>query len=156
MYLNYIFLNLQNDIKEVDTDDEDGEGDLDEVRKGDTGKTFTLTGVSGDIVEPFEEDEVMVDRREVVVSPVSTPLLFRPMTSQTRRLTLRESRDRLLEGDITVPLAPTANVMRVYMQSAFIGKYPVSLNVGPDLQQRTLLTGTDEGIWAIKEVIGYF
>jgi hypothetical protein len=108
---------LQNGDQQGEVD-----ADTDEARKGETGKTFTLTGVAGDIIEPFVEPEIKIDRREVMVSPVPTPLLFRPETRQAGRLSLREKRERLLEGDVTVPVNPSAKMLRVYLQSAFSGK----------------------------------
>ncbi|KAK2141643.1 hypothetical protein LSH36_1062g00017 [Paralvinella palmiformis] len=71
-----------------------------------------------DLLEPFVEPEIVVDHKYVAVSPVTTPMLYLPESRSEAQPTLKETRLRLLEGDLRVQLNTTPRLIRIYIQSS--------------------------------------
>ena len=76
-----------------------------------------------DLLEPFVEPEIVVDHKYVAVSPVTTPMLYLPESRSEAQPTLKETRLRLLEGDLRVQLNTTPRLIRIYIQSSSTGEF---------------------------------
>lgn len=70
-----------------------------------------------------EEPDLNENFRELQVSPVQTPVVFRPIT----RHKARENSDNyadILKGDVHPPCIAESKSVSLYVSAGFIGKYP--------------------------------
>ena len=99
------------------------------------GKTAEPTTEKPEVQQPevpqpvVMEPEPEVVEEERVISPVSTPMLFRPETRH-ELVEGEEMVSRVVSGDLTARCQPKSRVFRVFLHSAGSGKKPYNTNTG--------------------------
>lgn len=70
----------------------------------------------------FTLTKVVVDAQpEPDVSPVATPVMFRPMTREETRLSFNDRMERVLQGQVHVTCPPDDRALKLYVSSGFSG-----------------------------------
>ena len=109
----------------------------DDVKK-ENGEVFALTGVDmGSRIESDTEPElqVVMERNEeeeksnpttfhdLSISPVPTPVVFRPETRDQSRMTITDKVTKILNGQVHVRCPPEPKIIRIFINYAFTGQY---------------------------------
>lgn len=61
--------------------------------------------------------------RDLQVSPVPTPNVFRPMTREQSRIDIEDRMAHILQGRVDLKCPPDHKIIRIYISSDFLGEY---------------------------------
>ena len=66
-------------------------------------------------------DDCEPEAEELLISPIPTPVVYRPETRESERMSAEDRRTQMLQGFVNRLCPPDEKVVKLYLASGFVG-----------------------------------